>query len=153
MEAILKQFDLVPTDLYMIIVGALCFVVFWQFFGNLVAKPFAALIQAREKATIGADVAASATHAKAAELRSQFEQQVIEERVKEMRSKFEALAKAKAESAAIIAESESKAQAIVQAAKVEAEGLLRTLRQQAVREADSLAQTMAEKAKNSVLMQ
>lgn len=149
MEEILKKFDLVPTDLYMIVAGALLFVVFWRTFGKLVVQPFATLIEAREQATVGADETANSKRAKAGELVASYEARITDERVKAMRIKFEAVNQAKTAAAKVVADAESVAQEKVKKARAETEKQLQTLRQQALREADGLAQIMADKARSA----
>jgi F0F1-type ATP synthase membrane subunit b/b' len=153
MVEILEQFDLVPLDAVMIVVGAFVFVAFWSVFGSRVAKPFADLVAAREKATIGADESANQVRLKASEIEQQFENVVTEQRVKSLRERFEAVAKAKSAAAQVVSDAETEAQSIVKAARVEAQGKLRTLREQALGQADDLARALAQRAKDSVSMQ
>jgi F0F1-type ATP synthase membrane subunit b/b' len=153
MEEILKKFDLVPADVTMIVVGALLFVLFWKTFGKLVIVPFAELVAARERATIGADEAAHELHEKAKTLSEQYENRLTEERVKSLRVKFDAVANAKAAAAKVVAEAEAKAQEQTKSARAEIATQLHTLRSQALRETESVAQAMADKAKSAFAVQ
>jgi len=153
MKEILKNFDLVPADVVMIVVGALFFVLFWKTFGKKVIEPFAALVAAREQATIGADETAGDLRRKSISLTEQYENRLTEERVKALRIKFDSVAQAKAAAAKVVGESEAKAQEVTKAARAETGRQLHTLRQQALRETDSLAQAMADKAKSAFAVQ
>ena len=148
-----ELFDLTPSDVVMIPVGALMFVAYWHYFGAKVIAPFYAVVRAREEATTGADERAVENLEKSRALLTEYEDALTEERVKAMRVKLEALSKAKDQADIILGAAEKKAQDDIRAARAELAAKLRTLREDALREADGLATLMSDKAKSAFSVQ
>lgn len=148
-----ELFDLTPSDVVMIPVGALLFVAYWRYFGAKVVAPFYAVVRAREEATTGADERAEESLEKSRTLLAEYDEALTEERVKAMRTKLEALSKAKDQASVILGAAEKKAQEDIRAARTELAARIRTLREEALREADGLATIMSDKAKSAFSVQ
>ena len=150
MESLLKNFDLVPFDVVMIVVSAVLFVVLWKTLGQVLFAPYLQLVEAREAATVGAEDTAKANHERAEALTAQYEEQLMAARVAAMEKKLSALAKAKAEAAAVVEKSEGAGQELLRSVRWEMAKKLDELRGQAFGETDKLADMIVERVKNPV---
>lgn len=147
MEAFLKNFDLVPFDLVMIAIGAVLFVCLWQILRIVVFQPYLKLVDARERATSGAEAQARANEERAMILFKEYEQKLMEERAVALKVKFEALSKAKAEAGRMINKAESEAQSYLEGVRKELDKEVGAVKQRVAFEAETLAGLLAERAK------
>ena len=114
MEAFLKNFDLVPGDVPMIVLGAALFFMFCHFFGKKVIAPYLQLLETREAATEGALEEAAADVRAAAELQRDFESQIAQARVAAVSEKLRVLDAAKKDAAKFIENAEAQGRHILE---------------------------------------
>ena len=148
MESLLKNFDLVPFDVAMIMVSAVLFVVLWKTLGQFLFAPYLELVEAREAATVGAEDTAKADRERAQVITEQYEEQLMATRVAAMEKKLAALTKAKAEAAGIVEKSEDASQELLRSVRWEMAKKLDELRGQAFGDIDKLADMIVERVKN-----
>lgn len=147
MEAFLKNFDLVPLDVLMIVVCSVAFVVFWQVLSQVLWKPYLQLIDAREKATVGAQEGAHEDRARAEELKRQYEEKVGAARVAAMEKKFSLLENAKREAHTLVEKAEGEAQEHVRAVRWEIGSKMEDFQKRAAQEVEGLSRIIVERAK------
>ncbi|MBN8548543.1 MAG: hypothetical protein J0M12_04430 [Deltaproteobacteria bacterium] len=148
MESILKNFDLVPFDVVMIVVSAVLFVILWKTLGQALFAPYMSLLEAREAATVGAEDTAKSDLERAEALTAQYEEQLMAARVAAMEKKLAAINKAKAEASGIVEKSEGAAQELLRSVRWEMAKKLDELRGQAFGDTDKLADMIVERVKN-----
>jgi F0F1-type ATP synthase membrane subunit b/b' len=96
-EQILKSFSLTPTDVMIIPIAALLFVVLWKTLESVLFLPFLKLLEAREQATIGNEAQAVADLNQVEELQRSYEQQLQEIRIRALEQKYRSLESTKQE--------------------------------------------------------
>lgn len=119
MEEILRNFDLVPLDLPMILAGALLFVALWQLLDKEFFGPLKGLVEARENATSGAEHQAKQIIEQSENLIADYNRSIASARAEAARKRFDALSIAKQEASRIVAEAEAEAQEKMRAARAE----------------------------------
>lgn len=149
MESFLKNFDLVPFDVVMICACALLFVVFWQVLSRVLWQPYLALVEARERATVGAQTGASDARARASELRQQFDEKIGNARIAAMEKKLSVLESAKKEAHLIVEKAEGDAQEHVRSVRWEIGSKMEDFQRRAASEVDGLAKIIVERVKST----
>lgn len=142
MEELLKTFDLVPIDLAMILTGAVLFVVLWQLLGPLVFKPFLALIEAREAATLGAGDQARRDLAESERVTNHYRAMIDDARAEATRAKLVVVDRAKTEADQIVATAEKEARERIELARAETEKHAEALSRNLDADVDTLAQDL-----------
>jgi F0F1-type ATP synthase membrane subunit b/b' len=150
MEAFLKNLDLVPLDLAMILLWAVLFVVFWKLLEKFLFAPYLALGAARSAATVELEAQAQKNSEEAAILLKDYEAKIAEERVLAIKQQISSLNEAKGSAASIIAEAEKNSEHYLKQVRKEINGQLSVLRESAFQDVDSLARMIVEKAKAPV---
>jgi F0F1-type ATP synthase membrane subunit b/b' len=84
MTAILKRFDLVPTDLWMIAFTVIVFILLWQTLGRLVFTPYLKFLAEREAVTVDAKDNISGRVEQLANLERDYQEQINRARVEAM---------------------------------------------------------------------
>lgn len=124
-------------DGYVIPIGAVLFVLFWQLMSRLVLKPFISLANQREEMTTGAEHSATAQEEKAESLIQQVETRLNSVRGELARKKVLALEEAKKEATRVVEEAQKAAADVVVKA-----------RKDIAERGASLRQTMASKVED-----
>ncbi|NMC64412.1 MAG: hypothetical protein GYA55_14705 [SAR324 cluster bacterium] len=102
MKEFLKNFDLVPLDVPMILLGALLFFLFCKLFGKYVVSPYVRLVEIREAASEGAIEEAAADLRAAAELQRDFDLKISQARVQAKAEKTSVINAAKRDGAKLV---------------------------------------------------
>jgi len=102
MKAFLENFDLVPLDVPMILLGAVLFFFFCKLFGKYVVSPYVRLVEIREAASEGAIEEASADLRAAAELQRDFDLKISQARAQAKVEKASILDAAKRDGAKLV---------------------------------------------------
>ena len=142
---ILKNFDLVPFDVLMIGVGAALFVVLWRVLARVFFIPYLTLVEAREQATSGADLAAGDMRKRAEQIRRNYENRITAARVEAVKEKLDAVQAAKREAARILDKAEGQAQETLRSARWDMGRKIGELRTEILREADRIAGQIVDK--------
>lgn len=150
MAEFLKNFDLVPFDVLMIVVCAVLFLGLWKFLDKVLFGPYLGLIEAREKLTIGAGDTATAERAKAKSLTEEYEQKLMAARVSAMEKKLGAISKAKTEADSIVEKSEHSSQELLRSVRWEMAKKIDEMRGKAFGEVDSLVDMIVNRVKSPV---
>ncbi len=148
MAEILKNFDLNLLDAQMIAVCAVLFVVLWKTLGKVLFGPYLTLVEARERATVGASDTAQAELAKAKAISEDYEQKLMTARVAAMEKKLAAVSKAKSEADSIVEKAEDNAQELVRSVRWEMAKKVDELRTKAFGEVDALSDMIVNRVKN-----
>lgn len=150
MESFLKNFDLVPLDLAMILVCALLFVCLWRALGAVLFNPYIRLIEARERATIGATEGANSDRQKAENLMQQYEQQLMNARIAAVQAKLAVVDNAKAQAGQIIEKAEAKAQEEVRSVRWELASQKDSIKSKSLAQVQALADVILTRVRNPV---
>lgn len=152
MEEALKVFDLTMIDAYMIGVVSILFVFFWRAMERVLFKPYLKLIEAREKATVGAEEEATAAYTQAEVGEREYDAKILEARRSAMEKKLAVLAKAKIEADKIAHDATAESEKILAAARGEIRAEADTARTQLNDQAQSLANDLVAKLKQPPLI-
>lgn len=147
MEATLKLLDLVPFDVVMIVSCALLFLVFWLVMEKCFFIPYLSLLEAREKATLGAEESAESGMKKVENLKADYESKLMQVRVLAIERKIATLENAKREAAQMLEKAEGDAQEQVRTVRWDLANKMTQLRQQAQLQVASVAELICSKAK------
>jgi len=140
MDAILKNFSLLPADVPMIFIGMILFFLFCHLFGRKVVAPYIQLLEAREAASEGALYEAAADRRVADELRRAFEAKILETRTAATAEKLKILDAAKKDGARLIENAEIQARQILDSERA----ALSRAREEARREARNLEEGLVD---------
>lgn len=146
MEEFLKNFSLFPRDAIAIPLMALVFAVFWRVFGSTVISRHLALLEAREKASLGARDGADQNLSSAAKLNDEFEQKLSSERISIAKSLEPKISSARAEAARIVESAEAEALTLIETTRSSIVAEQAKLLEVIEKDADSLASTISERA-------
>jgi F-type H+-transporting ATPase subunit b len=148
MENLLKNFDVVPFDVVMIIASAALFVVLYRTMGKFVFGPYLDLIESRERATIGAEGAAATEREQAQTIEKEYQDRLMAARVSAMEKKIANLNSAKAEADAVVEKAEGSAQELLRSVRWEMARQIDETRNKTHADVDSLAEMIVERVKN-----
>jgi F-type H+-transporting ATPase subunit b len=148
MEAFLKNFDLVPQDLRMILLGAVLFVVLWKLLQAVLFAPYIKLLEAREAASTGAQATAQRNNADAQETLAKYNEELTAARVAFMGARNEAIERAREQADQIVGKAEHEVRQTIEAAHKEVSRDLEAVAEVVQREAEQLGNTMANQAQS-----
>ncbi len=148
MEAFLKNFDLVPLDLRMILAGVVLFIILLHALKIFVFVPFLAVVEARERATIGAEEESKRKTDEAELLEKSYGAQIIEERQIGARTRGVVLGRAKDEATRVVQAAEDEARQYVKGLRQQLEKQILDLRKTSIQEAQNLSRYMTERIKD-----
>lgn len=114
MEAILKNFSLLPADVPMILIGTVLFYLFCRIFGRKVIAPYIELLETREAASEGALNEAAGDRRAAEELRVAFDAKILEARAAATAEKLKTLDAVKKDAAKLIENAEAQARHVLE---------------------------------------
>lgn len=143
MEAILKTFDLTLIDGYLIPVGALFFYILWKLLGKSLFMPYLALIEAREKATVGAEEDARDAENKINMHEEEYGFKISEARSQSVEKKLARIQQARVEAGRIISEAERKAEEQILKTRENLNVELEKARTNVFAEAENLAEELS----------
>lgn len=148
-NSLLKTFNLTPLDAQMIPFGIVFFVAFWQVLKALLWKPYLALIEAREQATVGSENLAIKLTQDAAQAQARYEDEVLRARVAAMEKKLQLLSEAKKGADQITEKAEAEAQEQIRNARWETAHAVDKIRADLPKEAEKLAGEMIARVSSS----
>lgn len=147
-QKILQTFTITEQDVAMICAWALFFAAFVSLMSKYVFGPFLRLVEARERATSGAQVQARAITERAERLSAEFDQKITQTRIESMKLKIEEITKAKVEASRIVEEGEREAREITRRAREEIEARLGALREEVQQKSDALVEMVVQKVRS-----
>ena len=148
MEEVLKYFDLVPADVWMILVGMVLFVALLKGLSSSIFAPYLNLVDAREDATLGAGKRARDNCEQADSLMREFELQIGQERQSALKARAQIVSDSKNEASRVVATAEQQAREQSQQVAREVQVQLEALRRTALDQAQQLGDLMAERTRN-----
>ena len=119
MTDILAIFDLTPIDGWMILVSIGVFGLFLRWWQEKIFKPFLALFEAREKATVGSTEEADSLLEKATNDLKEFDQKLHQSHVDALQKKYALVDEAKKEAVSIVKKAEDESNKLVSEARTE----------------------------------
>ncbi|MBX7142947.1 MAG: hypothetical protein K1X79_00700 [Oligoflexia bacterium] len=150
MESLLKNFDLVPLDALMILVSAVLFVILWRTLAQVLFNPYIRLIEARERATVGATEGAQSDRQKAEAVTQQYEQQLLNARIAAMQGKLAVVDNAKAQAAQVIEKAEGQAQEDVRSVRWQIANQRESIKTKSLSQVQTLADLIIARVKNPI---
>ena len=137
---------LTKSDLMMIPVGVITFVLLWQALGRLVFIPYLRLLEEREQAGLGtAQLAAQLTH-KASLISQDYEEKLSLARVAAAKARMRVLVKAKEQAAQLLREAQDSAMRHLEDARSVIGAEIKTQRETIMPEVEVLAGELTRKA-------
>ena len=146
MNEILATFDLTPYDGKMILVSIVVFSLFIKWWAEKIFKPFLALFEAREQATVGSTEEADKLAHSATQSLAEFDQKVHDAHVKVLQEKYKVVDDAKSEASSVLKKAEDQSNKILLDARTEVEGDLSKARGELSSVVDELSKEIVQKA-------
>lgn len=148
MEAFLKTFDLEPIDVPMIVASALLFIVLWRALSKYFFTPYLNLIEAREKATTGAEKVSRETDEESTKLLAEYDSKLLDVRVAAMKIKLAKLAQAKEEAAKILDKAKFDSEELIKNSRRKIEDVRVEKRQRVFSDLDSMVDLILDKIRS-----
>jgi F0F1-type ATP synthase membrane subunit b/b' len=145
MEELLKNFDLVPMDVPMILLGSVLFIVLWSTLKRALFDPYLKIVELREGMTSGASTTAVEMRAAATKAEEAAAQKIMEARVQVHKERLAAITAAQKSASQVLVDAETKAQEIVRGSRWQLEQSTAAMRSEAHKEVGSLVKLVLQK--------